>query len=254
MVPNGSGPETQPMTPHTPVPLAATAVTPDELLATDDLAAAGDSAPPPAAPDPAPASTPPPSPEPANAFAGVKDSRGVEFHPAKFRLKDGKPQIDKLGRFVPLGVGRKAESDTPAADDPAGDGARRAPDSGSSLPPDEPAAAVPELTAEIGVEVAINLIQTALIVIGEDEGILDDLEKAMLRAPLLRVLQKYNLASKMTPEMEAAAAIAVIVMRRVKKPKTMGWFQSKLAWIAAWWKSRKVRRAVADPIPVEASA
>lgn len=157
-------------------------------------------------------------------------------------MKDGRPQLDSQGRFVPIGSGRPG-SDTAAA---AASATR------STLPPDTaPGAeeAVPTLTAEIGVEVAIGLIQTALIMVGEEEGELTELEAKMLRGPLQRILAKYNLDSKMTPELECASVVAALILRRMKRPKTQGWFLSKLAWVKGWWNARKLKRAVADPIP-----
>ena len=184
-----------------------------------------------------------PAPEPVNAFRGVMDSRGVEFHPAKFRLKDGQPQLDKLGRFVPLGSGRKNEADTAAT--------VTAPK--STLPADGPANPEEEpviITAELSVEVAIGLIQTVLIMIGEDEGELTEIEVKMLKKPMLHVLQKYGMSDKMTPELEAAAVVAVIVMRRIRKPKTQAWFQSKLIWLRSLWTAWRIKRAPGTSLPV----
>lgn len=192
-----------------------------------------------------------PAPPPVeNPFAGLKDSRGVEFHPAKFRIKDGKPQLDSLKRFVPIGAGRRSS-------DPGPEGTPAAPPPpASTLPSDAPPPSEEPIaiTAELSAEVAIGLVQTALIVIGEEEGELTEGECRMLRGPLVRVLQKYNLESKMTPELEFASVLAVLVMRRIKKPKTMSWFQARLAWLYAWWKSLKVRRAVPDPLQVSGSS
>lgn len=241
------------MTPEALAP--ATETTADALLGgasvppPPDPVSAQD-APPPVASQSAPqgatpeaASTAATAPE-ANPFAGVKDSRGVEFHPAKFRIKDGSPQLDSKGRFVPLGAGR------PKSDGSASTPPTAATDSGSRLPADEPEVVV-DVTAELSADVAIGLIQTVLIMIGEEEGVLTPLEEKMLKGPLSRCLEKYNLGSKMTPELEAAAIVALLFQRRLKKPKTQSWFQSKLAMLHAWWTSRKIRRAVPDPLAVQ---
>lgn len=178
-----------------------------------------------------------------NPFAGQLDSLKREFHPAKFRLKDGKPQIDSTGRFVPLGLGKPRASST-AESGAAGSAPR------SFIPPDEtapaPSGAVP--IDQMAAEVAINLVQTALILIGQDEGILTDFERTTLRGPLSRILAKYNLGDKMTPELEFAAALAVIVMTRLQKPKTMGWVQGKILAVRNWMTRRKLGNAL-KPTP-----
>lgn len=234
-------------------PAAAETVTGDDLLL--------DSAPAGAAPPPPPAATapaaPPVTPAPAveNPFAGVKDSRGVEFHPAKFRLKDGRPQLDSLNRFCPLAAGRggKAAANTPGPDTPATEQTAAAGGS-SRLPPDDAGTldAPPEISAELSVEVAIGMIQAALIMIGQEEGILDDMEQRMCRGPFQRLIQKYNLTSKMTPELESAAIVAMLLLRRLKKPKTQSWFQQQLAWLRGWWISFRVKKAVPEPMPTNA--
>lgn len=221
-----------------------TGVTAEQLMA-------GDSSPPPssAAASPPPPQHPaaPPSAAPEseldqNSFAGQKDSLDREFHPAKFRLKDGKPQLDTKGRFVPLGLGSKPKSETPSDLDNA---------PVSSLPADDApgfASVSVEITAELSAETAIGLVQTALIMIGDDEGTLTPLEERMLKRPMVRVLEKYKIGDKMTPEMELAAVIAVLFQRRLKKPKTQKWFQGMMAKAHAWWTAQKIRRAVPDPV------
>jgi hypothetical protein len=196
---------------------------------------------PPADAAPAPAQ---PAPETIrDAFAGQKDSLSREWNPVKFRLKDGRPQLDTKGRFVPAGLGARPAPGAAGVDTPP----RGA--SSSSLPPDDVPAAPLEMTAELSVEVAIGIVQTALIMIGEEEGVLDELEIRMLRGPMQRCIVKYNLASKMTPELETAAIIATLLMRRLKKPKTQGWFQDKLVRVRNWWIARRVRKVVHDPMP-----
>lgn len=43
----------------------------------------------------------------------ARDSRGVAFDAAKFRQRDGRPQVDSQGRYVPLGGGRKRKTPVP---------------------------------------------------------------------------------------------------------------------------------------------
>lgn len=193
-----------------------------------------------------PADTPRAAPQPAtppdaNPFAGERDKLGREFHPAKFRLKDGKPQLDTLGRFVPLGAGAPKKS---AASSENGD-------SGSRLPPADEAHAevIPEISAEVSVDVAIGLVQAALIMIGEDEGVLSEIEVKMLRGPFLRIIEKYNVKSQMTPELEVMSCIAVVILRRLKKPKTQSWFQRQLQWVVGWWRARKIEKLAPEPMP-----
>jgi hypothetical protein len=193
--------------------------------------------------------TPPPASEP-NPFAGQKDSLRREFIPSKFRVKDGRPQLDSMGRYVPLGFGKKGGSSLPDGATPAAPVS----DSGSQLPPDENS---PEemlkVDAELSVQVAIGLVQTALIMIGEEEGELTELEVKMLRGPMLRVLQKYGMQTKMTPELETAAVIALFIQRRLKKPKTQSWFLSRLQWLKAWWNTRRIRNAVPEAAATSAT-
>jgi len=201
---------------------------------------------PPAAPQTATAAAtaaPPATPTPANPMT---DSNGTAWHPSKYRMKDGKPQIDTRGRFVPQGLGRKAAPKQAAA---APGEPTPAPLPKSTLPgTDTPAAA--ELAqvapAALTAEVAINLVQAALIMIGEDEGILTDAEKLMLAAPLSKIIQKYNLADQMTPELEAACVVAMIVLTRLKKPKTQTWFQGMILKCRGFIVGRKIAAAVPE--------
>ena len=100
--------------------------------------------------------------------------------------------------------------------------------------------------AALTAEVAINLVQAALIMIGEDEGILSDAEKTMLAAPLSKIIQKYNLADQMTPELEAACVVAMIVLTRLKKPKTQTWFQGMILKCRGFIVGRKIAAAVPE--------
>lgn len=217
----------------------AVTVTADELLAGTKPASAP--------PAPAPAAPAGPSqPAEHNPFSGVKDSLDREFQPSKFRLKDGKPQLDTQGRFVPLGLGQRRGATTSSTATP--------PPAASFIPPDDTPAAPESIPVDkLAAEVAINLVQTALIMIGHDEGVLSDFERDTLRGPLARILSKYNLGDKMTPELEFAAALAVIVMSRLKKPKTQSWFQAKILAVRGWFVRRKLGAVVHNPSPAAES-
>lgn len=183
-----------------------------------------------------------PIPEGASPFSDQVDSLKRNFHSAKFRMKDGKPQLDSQGRFCPLGSGRKQAGTGPAAAE-------------SRLPGDDPAALeeLQPIPADMTVDVAIGLVQAALIMIGQEEGILTEPEKVMLRGPLLRIIRKHNIGDKMSPELEFAAAFAVVILARLKQPKTQGWFQSKFSFVVKWWRNRhiigQIKTAAPDPFP-----
>jgi len=85
-------------------------------------------------------------------------------------------------------------------------------------------------------ETIIGVIQTALVLIGEDEGVLSAQEKLLIRRPLERVLKKYNVGDVLPCEVDLAVALAIVVIARLKKPKTAttfarlkAWFQNKIA-------------------------
>jgi len=216
--------------------------------AADLLAAA------PVTPSPAPAAAPaaPAAPDPAPADANpLKDSNGTAWHPSKYRLKDGKPQLDTRGRFVPQGLGRKAAA-KPAPAAPGEPAAAPLPKStlpGTDTPAADPAALAQVAPAALTAEVAINLVQAALIMIGEDEGILSEAEKTMLAAPLAKIIAKYNLDDQMTPELEAGCVVAMIVLTRLKKPKTQTWFQGMLLKCRGFIVGRKIAAAVPEQSP-----
>lgn len=203
-----------------------------------------------AAPAPAPARAAPAAPAAADdpAANALKDSNGTAWHPSKYRLKDGKPQLDTRGRFVPQGLGRKAApKPAPAAPgEPAPAPLPKSTLPGSDTPPADAAALAQVAPATLTAEVAINLVQAALIMIGEDEGILSDAEKTMLAAPLSKIIQKYNLADQMTPELEAGCVVAMIVLTRLKKPKTQTWFQGMLLKCRGFIVGRKIAAAVPE--------
>ena len=200
----------------------------------------------------------------------MKDTLGRAYDAAKFL-----PRFDSLKRWVNRRAGRKprnapkkeithmttetpetTETPAPAADTtatppaPAPEppaGAAPAFDdiaAAANAPEPPPEAATPAAKdagadAEVNTtaETIIGIIQTALVMIGEDEGVLSDPEKTLLRRPLQRVLDKYDITSEaLPPEVDFAVALAMIVIARLKKPKTATtfvkfktWLQNKLA-------------------------
>lgn len=79
----------------------------------------------------------------------------------------------------------------------------------------------------------IGIIQTALVLVGEEEGVLSPAEVIVLRAPLERVLKKYDIGADVLPaEVDLAVALAGIIIVRLKKPKTATWFVRAKHWLA----------------------
>lgn len=96
------------------------------------------------------------------------------------------------------------------------------PSNGSGAPDDLEGATVDSI---------IDYIEVALVLLGEEEGELSAAEKKMLRRPLDRVLRKYNIGVDILPaELELAAVFALIVIRRLTKPKTKSKFQQLTLW------------------------
>jgi hypothetical protein len=207
------------------------------------------------------------------------DSLGRRFDPAKFLRK-----FDSLRRWVNARAGRRKQNagkspfpakeiapmETPAMPEtPApGSGPEKTPpppappptddlppppsfddinDAANTEPPpasDEPE---PDDDDEGGtVETILGLIQIALMLIGQDEGVLSEPEKKMLRRPLERVLKKYDIGLDAMPcELELAAAVATIIIARLRKPKTRGTFSRFFGWIGSKWGAWRGRRAAA---------
>lgn len=228
---------------ETPTPENSAAVPTTGADLIDQPAASSSATPPPAASAPAPAAELP-ADHPGRAFIGQKDARGVEFHPAKFRLKGDVPQTDSIGRFVPLSSGRKSSSDTPAGTPSP---------SGSRLPSDDPAP--PPDSASLAVETGIGIIQTAFVLLGDEEGQLSDTEKVLLRRPLKRVLEKYNIGDEMLPcELDLAVAVASLLILRLSKPKTATKWEKIKAWCADKWFARKGRQTASAVASATAGA
>lgn len=200
-----------------------------------------------------------------------RDRLGRLFDAVKFRLGgDGRPRFDVLGRFVNLRGGRKpknkmssnetmpaepapasppspapavtapapavAQAPEPAPDFndvrkalgamPANDGPAAAPDSAADL-----AEAMSKLPENPTAESLIGIFQTALVLVGEEEGILTTLEKEMLRRPLVRVLDKYSIGANLMPaEIDLALVAIAIFVSRLQRPKTATWFMKVKAW------------------------
>ena len=180
----------------------------------------------------------------------VKDKAGRVFDSVRFRANpDGTPFLNKFGYFMPRG-GRPRKNPQPAeippAETPSLDDIEAAsmetPPEPEPLPEPqpEPVDDTPEMTTA---ETIIGIIQTALVLIGEDEGILTDSEKTLIRRPLERVLHKYNIGDDvLPPEVDLAVALAVVVIARLKKPKTASFAARVRAWIARKWFNRKGKR------------
>ncbi len=91
-------------------------------------------------------------------------------------------------------------------------------------------------------ETILGIIQTILVLIGEEEGILTESEKILIRPSLHRVLKKYNVGADVLPaEVELIIALAGLVVSRLKKPKTARVAAKIRGWIVNLWAGRKGR-------------
>ena len=176
--------------------------------------------------------------------AVITDKGGRPFDPERFRANpDGTPFLNKFGYFMPRG-GRppKLVAEEPAQPIPAPSlddiEAASLEEPESEIPEPEPEEETePQMTTA---ETIIGIIQTALVLIGQDEGILTDSEKMLIRRPLERVLRKYNVGEDvLPPEVDLAVALAVVVIARLKKPKTASFAAKARAWFARKWFKRK---------------
>lgn len=181
-----------------------------------------------AAPAPAPAALPP-SPD--------FDSLGRPFDPVKFRRDK-----DTLGRWKNARAGRKTPG---AASSPASAAAAPTSTPRDPAPADfsdvERAAGSAEgkavlLDDNATADTVIGVIQTALVLIGDEEGVLSETEKTLLRRPLVRVLEKYNVGADVMPaEVDLCLALAGLLITRLQKPKTATWFAKVKAWAVNLW-------------------
>ena len=177
----------------------------------------------------APASTGP------NPFAGVKDSLGREFDPAVFRMKNGQPQTDTRGRFVPAGLGRRtgaAASSIGGAETPAAPGAAVATLPAAPAPPDEY-----HLAAQAACRALYAL---GMLIGGQDEWMPSDDE----HANMVNAAEAYFRAKQfkdVPPGLALAIAVAGYVAPRLSKPKTLG----RIERFRLWWVSRSADRRAA---------
>jgi hypothetical protein len=107
----------------------------------------------------------------------------------------------------------------------------------SAAPPADAGAPAPAGEAvvieSVAAETCIGILQTALVLIGDDEGLLTRTEKEALRRPLQRVLDKYDIGEKMLPaELDLAICVGTLLITRLQKPKTATWFARTKAWFA----------------------
>jgi hypothetical protein len=182
----------------------------------------GATAPPPAAPA---AETP----AAENPFAGVKDSLGREFDPVVFRLKNGQPQVDTRGRFVPAGLGRRTGGAL------------------STIPPDSPA--VPAAAAQtaplppapdeyhLAAQAACRALYALGMLLGGDEWMPEGDE----HTNLVNAAEAYFRAKQfkdVPPGLALTIAVAGYVAPRLSKPKTL----SRLEKLRLWWAGLKSTR------------
>lgn len=199
------------------------------------------------------------------------DSKGTPFDAAKHLPKKNA----KTGRWMPRG-GRKPKSQTlqatPNVQTVPPPAAPVTPDPQPTAPQPEPmpnfddiekaSGKAPEAQAEIvndnaTAETIIGVVQTALVLIGAEEGVLSDIEKELLRRPLVRVLEKYNVGKDVLPaEAELALAMATLIITRLQRPKTATWFAKVKAWFVGKYFQRegqKLARQVRDEVTPKAA-
>jgi len=194
--------------------------------------------------DPVP--TPAEKPQGFGPVAGVsKDRDGRPFDASKFLPeKDGNGRWKRIGGPGKPGRPKGAKSAPKAAQTPP----QPAPDfsdvdrvihAATTPPPaahtgEAPLPMLPRATENNATaESIIGILQMLLVLIGEEEGVLSDLEKNLLRGPIVRLLKKYEVADDFMPEeAEAGIAVAGIVIDRIRKGgKTATWFAQAKAWV-----------------------
>lgn len=220
-------------------------------------------------------STPPPSPA-AESAAGSEtlqlESQQSGFGPVagESRDRDGKPfdpaihtgKKDANGRWERIGGPRKpgrppgsksatkpaeskgkASAEPPApsfADVEAIAAAPAEPEPGEDRKPASEVKDAKAVVENATAETAIGIIQTALVLLGDEEGLLSPVEKELMRGPLVRVLQKYEVApDAMPPEIDLAVVCASLVIARLKKPKTATAFVKLKTWALGLFFRRK---------------
>lgn len=186
----------------------------------------------------------------APGLAPVVDKLNRPFDGTKFRVDaSGKPRVDSLGRFIPIKLGAKAAG-SPALL-PRDRDLDEDPDPAQSFvaPDPKPRKLDP---VSITVETSIGVIQTALVMLGDEEGKLSETEKMLLRPPLDRVMRKYDVGEA-PAELDLAVALAGIIISRLSQPKTQGkierlkmWFAGKVADHRGAQKAKAVSQATGD--------
>ncbi len=191
-----------------------------------------------------------------NPFAGLKDSREIEFDPAKHALdENGQPRRDTLQRWINKNAGRKgAKPATVGTNGGAPSFAdvesvlrdARAATAGETEP-ENLAAKLAAVGSTPTAESIIGILQTGLMLVGEEEGLLTPLEKEMLRRPLVRVLKKYEVGADVMPaEVDLIFAVLAVVASRLQKPKTATKWLKVKAWFLDRFFSAKGRALAAN--------
>lgn len=180
------------------------------------------------------------------------DSINRPWNPALWRAENGKPKLDKFGRFISIKNGRppgvkttpaQTSAPTVAPSQPAAekvdfsDVERIARAASGVLGNSEASPALPENPTA---ETVMGLIQTVLVLIGDEEGLLSEMEKQLVRRPLERVLEKYNIGKDILPaEVDLVLAVLGLLAVRLQKPKTATFWEKAKAWAVNAWFSRK---------------
>ncbi len=166
--------------------------------------------------------------------------------------------MDSIKRFVSLTQGKRGKTGGVTTGGDSQPGTSQPPPSFDDVEKAARAAVAtngettPEDVAEnMTAETVIGILQTALVLIGEDEGVLSPQEKELLRRPLVRVLAKYNVSGEtLPPEADLALALAVIVVTRLRKPKTASFVVRLKTWFQGHVLARRVQR-VTNSVSVE---
>lgn len=172
------------------------------------------------------------SPVQANAATAAFDSIDRPFDPAKFVR-----EFDTLGRWKNLNKGGRPKA--AGSGDPA---TAEAPSFADVLAVarEGDAEKISDLAQNATAETLIGILQAALVLIGEDEGVLSEQEKTLLSRPLQRVLDKYGVGKDAMPaEIELAVAVSIIVIARLKKPKTATTVAKIRSWFSSFWFRKK---------------
>jgi len=197
-----------------------------------------------------------PSPE---AKAPLRDSNGVAFDPSRHAVDaKGLPKKDIVGRFYSNKIGKRglvaAPKQTSFIPEEPSTPSPAALSEGQPVTPGQTPRNVGEVVDNATAETIIGLIQMVLVLIGEEEGVLSDTEKALIRPPLLRVLSKYSIGADVMPaEVELILALVAVLVEKIKKGgKTATWFAKAKAWAVAFFFKRQgaqIGREVRREVP-----